>query len=237
LRGRRRGDPSTCTYEPRLIAAVALVVAVVACGSVACGSSGGAVIVQQGPATDAGYAPSAPMGSCDAVVQQHPIEGFTHVPVCSVVDYGTNPPSSGNHYPIWAAYKIYTSPVPLGFWVHNLEHGAIVFTYNCAVGDGGASDCASEVDAAAQMIAALPADPECVELAEGVTRRSVMTPDPDLDVRFAASAWGWTLKANCFDPTVFQPFALAHYDDGREDLCEDGEDPIAEGIAADCGTE
>ncbi len=189
-------------------------------------------------AADGGYAPAAPSGACAAVEQEHPIEGETHVPVCSVVDYLTNPPSSGNHYPIWAAYKTYADPVPRGFWVHDLEHGAIVVTYNCAVGTAGhegASECAAEVAAADQMLAALPSDPECVELGEGVTRRSVLTPDPSLDVRFAASAWGWTLRANCFDPTAFQPFALAHYKGGPEDLCEDGQDPIAQGLAASCG--
>jgi len=35
------------------------------------------------------YPASAPTGPCGAVVQQQAIEGFTHVAVCSVVDYGT----------------------------------------------------------------------------------------------------------------------------------------------------
>lgn len=142
------------------------------------------------------------------------------MPVCSPVEYRTKPPSSGNHYPFWAAYKAYATPVPEGFWVHNLEHGTIVISYNCPAG------CASDVAAAAQMLAALPQDPECVSLGEGVYRRSLMTPDPKLDVPFAASAWGWTLRARCFDPVAFQAFALAHYNQGPEDLCNQGEDPV-----------
>ena len=162
--------------------ALLVVVLAGAPGAAACGSGGGELL-PAGPSADslpgdAGFAPSAPMGPCNAVVQQHPIEGRTHVPVCSVVDYLTNPPSSGNHYPIWAAYKTYTEPVPLGFVVHDLEHGAIVLTYNCAIGDGGGDECDTEVRAAQQMIDGLPADPECVELGEGVARRTVMTPIP-----------------------------------------------------------
>jgi len=176
------------------------------------------------------YPASAPTGPCGAVVQQQAIEGFTHVAVCSVVDYGTKPPSSGNHYPIWAAYKNYTTPVPEGFWVHNLEHGTIVLSYNCPNG------CDSDVTAAAQMLAGLPEDPECVSLGQGVARRSLMTPDPKLDVTFAASAWGWTLRAACFDPVAFQAFAIAHYKQGREDICEDGEDPTGN-YPANCGDE
>lgn len=177
------------------------------------------------------------MGTCGAVVEQQGIEGANHVAVCTVIDYGTKPPSSGDHYPVWGAYKTYTSAIPEGFWVHDLEHGAVVLTYNCAVGQGGASECAGEVAAAQQMIDSLPQDPACVELAENVLRRVVMTPDPKLDVRFAASAWGWTLRANCFDATVFRAFAMAHYDMGPESFCNDGEDPIAAGLPSGCGVD
>ncbi len=209
---------------------------------------------------DASYEASAPMGICNAVEQQHPIEGFTHVPECSTVAYLTKPPSSGNHYPVWAAYRQYTIVIPEGYWVHDLEHGAIVLSYNCDnyaamtdaaasdsqapdsgdAGDQGAADggplgqCAADIAAAQAMLDALPDDPECTSLGPTVKRRSVMTPDPKLDVPFAASAWGWTLRADCFDPTVFQAFALSHYGQGREDLCGDGED-LSSGIAPGCG--
>jgi hypothetical protein len=176
------------------------------------------------------YAASAPLGTCGAVVQQHVIEGRTHVATCSVVDYGTKPPSSGNHYPIWAAYKTYTTPIPEGFWVHNLEHGTIVLSYNCPGG------CDAEVAAAAEMLAGLPQDPECFSLGEGVLRRTLMTPDPKLDVPFAASAWGWTLRARCFDPVAFRAFAVAHYNQGPEDICQDGNDPTV-GFPSNCGDE
>jgi hypothetical protein len=175
------------------------------------------------------YDASAPMGACGAVEQQQSIEGYDHVDVCSHVTYGTNPPSSGNHYPIWAAYQSYTTPVPEGFWVHNLEHGSIVISYNCSDG------CAADVAAAQQMIDSLAPDPVCTSLGQGVSRRIVMTPDPKLDVPFAASAWGWTLKAFCFDPGPFTDFANAHYDQGREDLCDQGED-VTQSAPAGCGS-
>jgi hypothetical protein len=169
------------------------------------------------------------MGPCAAVVQQHTIEGRTHVDECAYVAYQTNPPSSGNHYPIWAAYQTYTAPIPKGFWVHNLEHGTVVFTYNCPKG------CDADVAAAEQMIAGLPTDMGCLQLGQGVSRRSILVPDPNLDVPFAASAWGWTLRANCFDSTVFRRFALDHYDQAPEDICENGEDPTLLGLPSDCG--
>jgi hypothetical protein len=208
------------------LASVAGGVLLLVCGSCGTGS------------TPSAYPASAPIGPCAAVVQQQPIEGRTHVALCAVVDYRTNPPSSGNHYPIWASYKTYSSPIPEGFWVHDLEHGAVVLTYNCAVGAAADSGtCNDEIAAAAAMIASLPDDPECDALGQGVRRRSVLAPDPKLNVRFAASAWGWTLRADCFDDPVFRAFETAHYGHGPEDLCEDGEDPGAMGLPQNCGDE
>jgi hypothetical protein len=183
------------------------------------------------PAADASFAPSAPVGPCGAVTQQHPSEGNTHVAVCSYVDYKTLPPSSGDHYPYWAAYMTYDQPVPEGYWVHNLEHGTIVLSYNC-----GEAGCADDLAAAQQMMDAYPDDPLCISAAEGVRHRLLMTPDPRLDVRFAASAWGWTLRANCFDPDAFLAFANAHYGQGLEPLCGNGEDVIGtSGDPPGCG--
>jgi len=209
-----------------LVSALAAAALAVACGAKQSNDDG--VADASDASTAITYEASAPTGTCDAVVQQHAIEGRTHIPVCSYAPYDTKPPSSGNHYPIWAAYKTYTAPIPEGFFVHNLEHGTIVLTYNCPNG------CAADVTAAQAMLDALPDDPTCVALGEGVRRRSLMTPDPNLDVPFAASAWGWTLRANCFDTTTFQAFALAHYNQGPEDLCNDGED-VSSGLAAGCG--
>jgi hypothetical protein len=177
---------------------------------------------------------SAPMGVCGAIEQEQQIEGWTHEPVCSYIEYFTNPPSSGNHYPIWAAYKTYTTPVPDGFYVHNLEHGAIVLTYNCALYDGDGGACDADIASAQAMLDGLPTDPDCVAQGSPVPLRTLMTPDPALDVPFAASSWGWTLRARCFDPVVFGAFAAAHADRGREDICADGDD-VSYGLQADCG--
>ncbi len=181
------------------------------------------------------YPPSAPEGPCAAVVQQFTPGGRVHVPECSYVDYPTKPPNSGNHYPVWSAYRSYSSPIPEGYWVHNLEHGSIVLSYNCAVArDGGAAGCEADVASAQQMLDALPVDPLCLDAGAGVLRRTVMTPDPNLDVPFAASAWGWTLRASCFDAIAFGAFAMAHYGQGPEVLCGNGED-LSVGVPANCG--
>ncbi len=48
-----------------------------------------------------------------------PEPDFNHIDVCTPLTYSTNPPSGGNHWPIWVAYKKYTEPVPREMYVHN----------------------------------------------------------------------------------------------------------------------
>ena len=171
-----------------------------------------------------GGSPSGP-APCNAVEEQHPIEGFAHAAVCSHLSYATRPPSSGNHYPVWAAYRSYANPIPEGYWVHDLEHGAVVISYHCA-------DCQSQLTAAQALIDSQPGDPLCA--GGGPKARIVLTPDPLLDKPFAASAWGWTLRADCFDAAVFSGFLQRHYGQGREATCADGAD-LTSGVPAGCG--
>lgn len=156
-------------------------------------------------------------GLCGTVENVEPVVAGAHVPVCSAVSYPSNPPTSGPHYPNWAKYQAFAAPVGRPFWVHNLEHGAIVITYNCPDG------CAADVAALQVMLANQPADSSC---GVAVRNRFVVTPDPLLDVRFAASAWGVALRSNCFDLASLDDFILAHYGRGPEDVCADGIDVL-----------
>jgi hypothetical protein len=173
-------------------------------GGAAAGSGGTcASTVVPLPPTGCPEVSGAPLGEAS-----HPNEGANHLVVCSSACYGTMPPSSGNHYPTWPVYKAYDQPVPWGFLVHGLEHGSIIVVYNCPC------DCPDEVAAAKAWIAALPADASCSS-----PPRVVLAPDPTLDVRWAASAWGWTLRAAAFEPASFQSFFDAHYDHASESIC------------------
>jgi hypothetical protein len=177
-------------------------------------------------AFDAGPLDAAPLvieggadgdgGACITTIQQHADEGATHISCTSSFDYQTEPPSSGNHYACWAAYQTYSAPIPWGNLVHSLEHGAIVIVYNCPDG------CADEVANIQAFIDGLPLDSDCAP-SLGKNRIILMPdPDPNLGVRFAASSWDWTLRADCFDPVAFRQFFDDHYDHGREVICSDG---------------
>ena len=162
------------------------------------------------------YVPDAP---CLVALDSPPLLPAIHVAIGTDIIWDSNPPSSGPHYPIWAAYQTYSSPVPRGYYVHDLEHGAIVFAYNCADGD---ADCAGVAAALQAASDALPDDPLCAEEGTGVRVRTVITPDPLLDVPVAAAAWGYTYKADCVDPPSLIAFAMEHYGNGPEVLCGNG---------------
>ncbi len=153
-------------------------------------------------------------GACNVVPKT--VTGLTqlHVDACSALDYPDQPPAGGNHYPVWAAYQSYSFAVPRGFWVHDMEHGAVVYSYNC--GDG----CPDEVAQVQALIDALPVDEEC---AASEPHRVVLTPDPLLDVRWGVSAWGHTLRADCVDADRFRQFYLNHFGRGPEvGVCGNG---------------
>jgi hypothetical protein len=153
---------------------------------------------------------------CNAVIAQQADEGNLHRDDCFPVQYESSPPSSGNHYNDWAMYKTYSAPVPWGFLVHSLEHGAVVITYNCPDG------CDADVASAQRAIDAAPADLTCGARARP---RLILAPDPTLPVGFAASAWRWTLRADCFDPIAFSHFIADHYAAaGTERICGGGVD-------------
>jgi hypothetical protein len=158
-----------------------------------------------------------PDASCLVEIDEPPLLPGVHVPIGTDIQWDSNPPSNGPHFPIWAAYQAYTSPVPRGYYVHNEEHGAVVFLYNC--GDAGCPGIVAGLQAASD---AIPDDPVCATAGGGVRVRTVITPDPLIDVPVAAAAWGWVYKAQCLDAPTLQSFTLQHYAMGPEVNCSNG---------------
>jgi hypothetical protein len=154
-----------------------------------------------------------PVGDCSAILRSYEGAIATHLAECSNIIYASSPPVFGEHYPSWAAYKSYDFPVPLGFLVHDLEHGGVVIYYDCPDG------CGDEVMTVQAFIDALPADPRCTA---DVRVQVVLVPRPGLGSRWAASAWGYSLTADCFDADLFGQFYAAHVGRGPENLCNQG---------------
>ena len=208
------------------LAVATTVAAIAALLPAACNNGGSDVSGAGGTAVTTTTHPTAPPlpgeTACTVVeTTSIPEPDFNHIDVCTPLTYATNPPSGGNHWPYWAAFKKYPEAIPREMYVHDLEHGAIVLTYRC-------SDACPDVVAALASVFDGMADPLCLSIPGGPPARVVLTPDPDLVTPIAASAWGNTYTATCIDVPSLQAFANAHYGMGREVLCADGVDVEAE---------
>lgn len=157
-----------------------------------------------GDAPDAGGTDAA--CACPIDELSPPDEGGAHIAACEPRAHNSNPPASGAHYGDWPVFRVYDKPVPWGYLLHAMEHGAVVVAHNCPGG------CPDAVAAARAMIEATPRKQTCPSPRPPV----IMTPDPALDVPWAAAAWGRILRAQCFDRTAFARFITENANRGPE---------------------
>jgi hypothetical protein len=168
-----------------------------------CGSSG---------STNTPSAPPTDNGSCAMSESGVANEGWTHLAEGTAITYRHNPPASGPHYPVWARYQAYTTALQRPYWVHNLEHGAIVLVYR--------PDASPAIVAAlTDTFRALPNDSECGH------PRALLTPDPLLERTVSAIAANFVLEGDCVSPNAIRTFALAHRNHAPEDICDSGTRP------------
>ena len=109
-------------------------------------------------------------------------EGNTHVdpPVpASLPKYGTNPPTSGNHYPTPLADGAFLEEPPVGNFVHSIEHGRIEIQYNPDL---------SEADQLALK-----------GVFDSDRPGMIMFPNPDMPYDVATTAWTQLMGCKSFD--------------------------------------
>lgn len=160
-------------------------------GAAEAGTGGGA-------AADSGGAPASAMlcASCGACEEVQASKGALHS--ADPVVYPDLPPTSGTHNPCWTTWGVHDTEVAPNRWVHNLEHGGVVYLYNCPEG------CAAEVEQMAALVAAQP--------------RSLLTPYAALPQRFAVVSWLHRLVSACYDPGAYAQFYTENYDHGLESI-------------------
>ncbi len=119
------------------------------------------------------------------------------------VTYDTLPPPGGPHDPCWAPWAIYDHPIRTERWVHNLEHGGLVFLYDCPEG------CDDDLAALTAFVQSLPAG------------RAVMAPYAEMDRRIAVLSWGVRLTTACVDTEALQAFYDANVGHAPENIAQD----------------
>lgn len=139
-------------------------------------------------------------------------EGWIHVPEGTAITYQNNPPASGPHYPVWLRYQEYSQAMARGYWVHNLEHGAIVVLYRS---DASADVIRQLTDA----FRSIPVDTSCGH------QRALLAPDPQLPRLVAAVAADFVLLSDAVDAQAIRDFAVARRGRGPEQVCDQGTRP------------
>ena len=130
-----------------------------------------------------------------------------HVPINTPITYNSNPPTSGPHYDCTAVWGIYEEAPADGFFVHNLEHGIVIISYNPDRING-------------QTLEQLRAQARELSLTNA---RLILTPRSNLDAALALTAWGYLQKLNRYEPAAVKAFYDAHIARGPE--CEAGKCP------------
>jgi hypothetical protein len=189
-------------------------VASIACVLAGCAASTAGARVDEAT-THPSAPPIAPFTECTVYTAREPTLSRSHVTPCDALDFPAHPPATGDHFGQWAAFRTYASPVPWGFLVHSLEHGAVVVAYRC---DTACPTLVSEL----QAIVAERVDPAC--RMEATPSRMILVPDPDLEWPIAVVAWEHVYLATCLDPPSIRAFVDAHYDRAPESFCFPGVD-------------
>jgi hypothetical protein len=140
------------------------------------------------------YSPSPPNTNSAPVGQPIDEMPHVHVPKGTVVGYNHNPPTSGCHYTLGVGFSpiapgIYPpsqatktqNPLTPEYWVHNLEHGYIVVSYNCPTG------CDSELQSLNTWYRSLPPDPG----GKVAYAKFLAVPDPAQKDKWDVESWDW----------------------------------------------
>lgn len=137
-------------------------------------------------------------------------EGRGHVANDTPLTFRNDPPASGTHYFDWMPYNVYAEAASPGYWVHNLEHGAIVILYKCPAGQ---SECPE-----AQLVQQLRELHTTAPPGKYGEVKMVVTQYPRLRTQLAALAWNRILELQSFDREALLAFYQAHVDKGPEDV-------------------
>jgi hypothetical protein len=127
------------------------------------------------------------------------VESADHVPDGEPVDSPTDPPTSGTHYgsPMPAGFYTEESPEYLsgdhdGYLIHSLEHGYVVFWYNCDLLD----------------------EQNCTTLLEDIQKvmddfngqKLIAFPRPSISSPLVMTSWGQMQEFDSFDASEAEKF-------------------------------
>ncbi len=140
-------------------------------------------------------------GGSAAAEQQFPDEGRDHVAQTERVEYQTNPPTSGKHWPSTAPWTFFDKEAPQDEnLVHNMEHGGVIIWYNPDKIQGDEYQ-------------------KLFSVYQGLAQKNyrvILTVRKDLDPPIALTAWNYMLRLDSVDEAAINNFYDAHILNGPE---------------------
>ncbi|HEY5731605.1 MAG TPA: DUF3105 domain-containing protein [Anaerolineales bacterium] len=114
-------------------------------------------------------------------------------------EYNSDPPTSGSHYGQEAEAGFYETNIytyPAGYLVHNLEHGYIIFWYNCDLLDNtGCDELKSQIRSVMDELG---------------NTKIIAYPWPSIDVPLVMTSWTRLQKFESFDADAAKAFYRAN---------------------------
>lgn len=128
-----------------------------------------------------------------------PVERADHVPDGDPVESPSEPPTSGSHYgdPMPAGFYTEDSPEYLegnhdGYLIHSLEHGYVVFWYNCDLLDAqGCQDLLANIQST---------------MDEYNGFKLIAFPRPSISVPLVMTSWGYLQEFETYDAKLAERF-------------------------------
>lgn len=119
--------------------------------------------------------------------------------------YNSDPPTSGPHYAQEAEAGFFDSNIytyPAGYLVHNLEHGYVIFWYNCDLLDeAGCSNLKSQIRSVMDELGGV---------------KMIAYPWDSIDVPLVMTSWGRLQRFDTFDATQARAFYRANLNQAPE---------------------
>ena len=154
--------------------------------------------------TSSSNTPAGPMGSVVGSLSRD------HIPVdTDPGSYATNPPAGGHHFPEVFHAGFYTEQnvtempkYPEGYLVHDLEHGYVIYWYNCQANPS--IDCTDMQNKIKQVIQ------------ENKSYKVIGFPWPSQKEPLVITSWGRILRLNEIDLDTMRAFYKGNVDQGPE---------------------
>lgn len=134
-----------------------------------------------------------------------PDEGHLHVADFSTFTNQHHPPSSGLHYTTALEAGFYSTPVPEGSYVHNLEHGYVVILFKRSVNTGILGTQLQDL-------------PDRFPAGKYGSAKLIVAPYDDMAYPVVALAWDRELPLAAVDRDLLLRFYQRYVDHGPEDV-------------------